>query len=81
MCGQQVHDRNENNRLFLRKTTLKVGTPSRATASTSELKYHFNRKEGAKKFFYLYENLVMKNKTEEEKADSMVAYLDGEAFE
>ena len=49
--------------------------------SPSELKYHFNGKEDAKKFFYLYENVVMKNKTEEKKADSLVAYLDGEAFE
>ena len=63
------------------KTTLNIGTPSRAKASTSELKYHFSRKEDAKKFFYVYENVVMKTKTEEEKAYSLVAYLDGEAFE
>ena len=50
-------------------------------ASPSELKYHFNGKEDAKKLFYVYENVVMKNKTEEEKSDSLVAYLDGEAFE
>ena len=29
----------------------------------------------------MYENVVMKNKYEEERADSLVAYLDGEAFE
>lgn len=50
-------------------------------ASPSELKYHFNGAEDAKKIFYAYENVVMKAKTEDEKADSPVAYLDGEAFE
>ena len=50
-------------------------------ASLSELKYHFSGKEDAKKFFYVYENVVMKTKTEEEEADSLVAYLDGVAFE
>ena len=50
-------------------------------ASPSELKYHFNGKEDAQKFFYAFENFFMKNKTEEEKADSLVAYLDGEEFE
>ena len=50
-------------------------------ASPSELKYHFNGEGDAKKFFYVYENAVMKNKTEEGKADSLVAYFDGEAFE
>ena len=33
-------------------------------ASSSELKYDFDGKEDAKKFFYVYENVVMKNKTE-----------------
>ena len=50
-------------------------------ASPSEHKYHFNGKEDAKNFFYVYENVVMKNKIEEEEADSLIAYLDGEAFE
>ena len=50
-------------------------------ASYSELKYHFSGKEDAKNFFYVFENVVMKNKTEEEKADRLVAYLDGEAIE
>ena len=50
-------------------------------ASFSELKYHLNGKEDAKKFFYVYKNVVMKNKTEKEEADILVAYLDGEAFE
>ena len=50
-------------------------------ASPSELKYHSNGKEDAKKFFYVFENVGMKNKTEEQKADSLVAYLDGETFE
>ena len=63
------------------KTTLNIGTPSRAMASPSELKYHFNVKEDAKKFFYVHENVVLKNKIEKEKADSLVACLDGEAFE
>ena len=49
-------------------------------ASLSELKYHFNGKENTKKFSYVYENVVMKTKTDEERADSLVAYLDGEAF-
>ena len=50
-------------------------------ASPGELKYHFNSKEDVKKFFYVYENAIMKNRTEDEKADSLVAYLDGEAYE
>ena len=29
----------------------------------------------------MYENVVMENKSEEEKADILGAYLDGEAFE
>ena len=37
-----------------------------------ELKYHFDGKEDAKKNFCVYKNVVMKNKTEEEKADSLV---------
>ena len=50
-------------------------------ASPSELKYHFNGKKDAKNFFYVYEKVIMKTKTEEEKAYSPVAYLDGEAFQ
>ena len=50
-------------------------------ASPSELKYHFNGNQDAKKFFCVHENIVMENKTEEEKVDSLVGYLDGEAFE
>ena len=46
-------------------------------ASPSELRYHFNGKVDAKKFFCVHENVVIKNKTEEEEADSLVAYLDG----
>ena len=62
-------------------TTLHIATPSRAITSPRELKYHFSGKEDAKKFFYVYENVDMKTKTEAEKADSLVAYLDGEASE
>ena len=56
------------------KTTPNIGTTSRAMAYPSELKYHFSGKEDAKNFFYVYGNTVMKTKTEEEKADSLVAY-------
>ena len=66
---------------YTTKNYQNIGTTSRAMASPSEPKYHFNGKEDAKKFFYAYENVVMKTKAEEEKADSLVAYLDGEAFE
>ncbi len=41
----------------------------------------FDVKEDAKKFFYVYENVVMKEKTEEEKADKMVAFLKADAFD
>lgn len=50
-------------------------------ATIGELKYHFSGKEVFKKFFCVYENVVMKNKSEEEKLDSLVAYLDAGAFE
>ena len=50
-------------------------------ASPSKLNYHLNGQESANKFFYEYENVVMKNKTEEAKADSSVASLDGATFE
>lgn len=36
-------------------------------APLSDLKYHFNDKEDAKKFFNMFENVVIKNNTEEEK--------------
>ena len=49
--------------------------------SNNELKYNFNAKKNAKKQFYVYESVVMKDKTEEEKADYLVAYFDREAFE
>ena len=55
--------------------------PSKVIAFPSELKYYFNEKKGAKRFFYVYRNVVMKDKTEKDKADNIVAYLDGEAFE
>ena len=55
--------------------------PQQGMASLSQLKYHFNAKENTKRFFNVYENVVMKTKTDEEKANSLVAYLYGEAFE
>ena len=69
-----------NHPLPTTKTTYNIDTPSRAMASPRELKYHFSGKEDAKKFFYVYESVGMKTKIEEEKADILVAYLDGEAF-
>ena len=45
------------------------------------IKYHFNGKEDTKKFFYISENVGMKKNAEDKKADSLVAYLEGEAFE
>ncbi len=50
-------------------------------ASSSDLKYQFDSKEGAKKFFYAYKNVLMKGKTEEEEADRLVANLNAETFE
>ena len=50
-------------------------------ASTKELRYHFNSKKDAKKFFYVYENIFVNTKTEEEKTDNLVVYLQGEEFE
>lgn len=49
-------------------------------ASNSKLMYCCNDKEESKKFLYAYENIVMKNKTKEEKATNLFAYLDGKAF-
>ena len=46
----------------------------------SEPNYHFSVKEDTKKFFYVYENIAVRNKTEEEKAGKPVACSDGEAF-
>ena len=62
------------------KISLKIRTLSGVMASPSELKYYFSGKEDTKKFFYVYENAVIKNETEEEKRDNLVAYLVGEAF-
>ncbi len=49
--------------------------------SSSDLKFQFEGKEDAKKFFYVYENVLMKGKTDEEKAYMLVAHLNAEAFE
>ncbi len=46
-----------------------------------EFKCVFDGKEGAKKFFYVYENVMMKGKTEEEKADKLVAFLKADVFD
>ena len=77
--GQKVHFRNKNRPLY--ELCCQNWYSSRAIASPGEFKYHFSGKEDMKKFFYVYENLDMKNKSEEETADNLVAYLDGEAFE
>ena len=61
--------------------TPNVGIPSRALASPSELKHNFSGKEDPNNFLHMLESVVMRNKSDEEKADSLVAYLDGEAFE
>ncbi len=45
-----------------------------------ELKCVFDGKEDAKEFFYVYQNVVMKGKAEEEKADKLVAFLKADAF-
>ncbi len=41
----------------------------------------FDGKENAKKFFYVYENVVMKGKTEKEKGDMLVAFLEADGFD
>ena len=63
------------------KSTLNIDTPSKAMPFPSELKFHFNCKEHAKKFYYVCENVVVKTNTKEEKSNNLVAYLDGEVFE
>ncbi len=40
----------------------------------------FDGKEDAKKFLYVYENVVKKGKTEDEKADKLVDFLKADAF-
>ncbi len=46
-----------------------------------ELKCVFYGKEDAKKFFYVAESVVIKDKTEEEKAGKLVAFLRADAFD
>ena len=41
----------------------------------------FNGSEDARKFFYLYENVVTKGLPDKEKAEKIVAYLAGTAFD
>ncbi len=49
--------------------------------SLSDLKFHLDGKEDAKKLFYMYENVLMKGRTDEEKANRLVTHLNAEAFE
>ncbi len=46
-----------------------------------ELKCVFDGKEDAKNFFYVYENVVMKGKTEGENAGKLVTFLKADAFD
>ncbi len=46
-----------------------------------ELKCVFDCKEDAKKFVYVYQYVVMKGKTEIEKADRLVPFLKADAFD
>ena len=48
--------------------------------SPSELNT-FNGQVDDRKFFYLYENVIMKNKSDEEKADNLVTYPTRKAFD
>ena len=41
----------------------------------------FKGNEDARKFSYLYENVVTKGRTDKEKAEKIVAYLAGTAFD
>lgn len=50
-------------------------------AAPSEFKCSFDGKGSARKFFYLYENVVIKVRSDEEKDERIVAYLTGDAFE
>ena len=47
--------------------------------SPKDLKLQLDGKEDAKKFFYVYQNVRMKSKTDEEKAARLVAHLNAEA--
>ncbi len=49
--------------------------------SPSDLKFQFDGEKDAKRFFYVYENVLMKGRKDEEKADRLVAHLNTEAFE
>ncbi len=55
--------------------------PQQGMESPSNLKFQFDGKEDAKKFFYVYENVLIMGKTDEEKEDRLVAHLNAEAFE
>ncbi len=46
-----------------------------------ELKCVFDGKEDAKKFFYVYKNVVMKGKAEEKKDEKLVAFLKADTFD
>ncbi len=63
------------------KSIYNIGTPGRAWSPPRDLKFQCDGKEDAKKFFYVYENVLMKGKTDEEKADRLLAHLNAEAFE
>ena len=41
----------------------------------------FNREGNVPKLLYLYENVILKNKSDEVKADNLVTYLSGKAFD
>ncbi len=49
--------------------------------SPRDLKFQFDGKEDPKKFFCIHDNVQMKGKMDEEKADRLVAHLNAEAFE
>ena len=63
----------------LSRNTHNVGTPSKAVAP-SELKM-FSGEEDALKLFYVFENVDMRGKTQEEKATEIIAYLTVEVFQ
>ena len=41
----------------------------------------FSGKGDARKLFYVFENVIMKGASDEDKAEKVVAYLQGEAFD